>query len=180
MRLFIADPELARRLVTLISHDSPIADLCSTDPNSWAAPARLLVLLLGMSPCRTQAWSQSRIADEARLQFHLFTDVQAFVVPVVVNAPILAWSPWTLKQMQGYGRRGSAYSAELQYHELCSYLESVISVEHVGAAYRGEHRQMIGITVWSIIQGAIGTIHLGQDVLGVVDRERAGIAMLRY
>lgn len=165
--------------MTLISHDSPVAGLCSKDPKSWAVPAPLLVLLFGMSPCRTQAWSQSRIADEARLQLHSFTGVQVFVVPLAVNAPIFTWSPQALKQMQGYGTRGSSCSARLQYHEVCSYLESVISVEHMGAAYRGEHRQMIGITVWAITQSAIGTM-LGQDVLSVIDSERAGIAMLRY
>lgn len=180
MRCPIADTDLGRSFVTLISQESPIAGLCSTDPNSCTVPARLLVLLLGMSPCRTQAWSQARIADEARLQLHLFTGVPAFVVPILARAPIFAWSPWTLKQMHGNNGKGSAHSPEQQYHELCNYLESVISVDHVQPPYRGEHREMIGMTLWNMIQGALGTRYLGQDVIGAVDTERAGIAMLRY
>lgn len=158
----------------------PIAGLCSTDPNSCAAPGRLLVLLLGMSPCRTQAWSQARIPGEARLQLHLFTGVPAFVVPVAAKAPIFAWSPWTLRQMQGNNGKGSAYSPENQYHELCKYLEDIISVEHVESPYRGEHREMVAMTLWSIIQGSLGTRNLVHDVGAVVDTERSGIAMLRY
>ncbi len=101
------------------------------------------------------------------------------MVPVTVKAPIFAWSPWTLKQMRGTSGKGSAYSPENQYQELCNYLEGVISVVHVESPYRGEHRDMVGMTLWSIIQGGLGTRNLCQDVMGAVDTERAGIDMLR-
>lgn len=180
-KYLIADTELTRSLVTLLSQDLPIAGLCSTDPNSCAAHGRLLVFLLGMSPCRTQAWSQARIAGEARLQLHLFTGVPAFVVPVTARAPIFAWSPWTLKQMQGNDGKGSSYNPENQYQELCSYLMGVISVEHVGPQHTGgAHRDMVGSALWSIIQGSLGTRNLGPDLMAAVDTERAGIVMQRY
>jgi hypothetical protein len=166
--------------VNLISQDSSIVGLCETDPKLGNAPNRLLVLLLGMSPCRTQAWSQARIPGEARLQIHLFTDVPALVVPVSAKSPIFAWSPWTLKQMQGNVGKGGAFSPENQYYELCNYLESAVSVEHVEPPYRGEHREMVGLTLWSLIQEAMSTRNLGLDVMSAVDTERAGIVMLRY
>jgi hypothetical protein len=178
LTFLIADKELARNLVTLLSQDSPIAGLRPTDPNSHNAPHRLLVLLLGMSPCRTQAWSQARIPGEARLQLHLFTGVPAFVIPATAKAPIFAWSPWTLKQIHGNDGKGSAYSAENHYHELCNYLESVVSLEPWGPPHThlAEYRQM----VWSLIQTSLGTQALGQEAMAAVDTERAGIVMLRY
>jgi hypothetical protein len=174
---FIADTELARSLVTLLCQDSPVAGLCSVDPNSWAGSSRCLLLLLGLSPCRTQAWSQARIPREARLQVHLFSGVPALVIPVTAKAPILAWSPWTLKQMHGMG---SDYRPETHYQELCSYLEGIIHTEQVESPYTGNHRDMVGQTVWSVIQGALGTRCLGQEVMGGVDTERAGIVLMRY
>jgi len=178
LTFLIADKELAHKLVTLLSQESPIAGLPSTDPNSCNAPHQLLVLLLGMSPCRTQAWSQARIPGEARLQLHLFTGVPAFVVPVTAKAPIFAWSPWTLKQIHGNNGKGGSYSAENHYHELCSYLESVVSLEPSGPAHSHltDYRQM----AWSLIQSSLGTQALGQEAMGAVDTERAGIVMLRY
>lgn len=147
---------------------------------SCNAPNRLLVLLLGLSPCRTQAWSQARIPGEARLQLHLFTGVPAFVLPVTAKAPISAWSPWTLKQMHGNNGKGSVYSPETQYHELCQYLEGVVHTEQVAPSYRGQHQAKVGNSIWAIIQGALGTRSLGPGVMSAVDSERAGIAMLRY
>ena len=79
---------------------------------------------------------------------------------------------------------GSAYRPECHYQELCSYLEAIINLEQVERPHRaGHHQDMVGQIVWSVIQGALGALGakcLGQDILGGVDTERAGIVLMRY
>lgn len=75
----------------------------------------MAIFVAGISPYRTAtAWSQTRIPNEARLCFHLFTHIPAVVVPVIAEAPVLAWSSWTIAQML-VGRRGGGQAAETTY-----------------------------------------------------------------
>ena len=82
--------------------------------------------------------------------------------------------------MHGNSGRGSVYSVETQYHELCKYLEAVVHTEQAEPSYRGQHRAKVDINMWAVIQGALWTQSLGPEVMSAVDSERAGIAMLRY
>lgn len=45
-------------------------------------------------------WSTARRLGCAMLHFHLFDGCPALVIPVNAQAPIVAWSPCTLNQMQ--------------------------------------------------------------------------------
>ena len=77
--------------------------------------------------------------------------------------------------------KGSVYIPETQHHELCQYLEDVVHTEQMESCFKGQHQASVGISIWAIIQGALGTRSLGPQVMGAVDSsERAGIAMLRY
>lgn len=171
----VADSDLAPKLLSVIAEDATVFGLCDTNPTHRINCPRLLVLLLGISPWRTQAWSQARNPGEARLTFHLLNGIPAIVLPVTAQAPICAWSPWTLQQMHG-----DEYSAEAQYHELSNYLQTVISVGNVEGSLNASYQTLLGTGLWSMIQGARGTGSVAGDIGNVVDLKRAGIVMLRF
>jgi hypothetical protein len=98
-----ADASIAPTLLSTFGEtNTPIISLCpweSTHP-TFPRYRRMAIFLLAITPYRTaNAWSQSRIPNEARLSFHLFTHIPALIVPVLVNTPVLAWSSWTVQQM---------------------------------------------------------------------------------
>lgn len=91
-------------LASLAESNTPIVapfDSRGQDHGLAAMPypkfGRMAVFLTGISPYRfitsRSAWSHSRIPNEARITFHLFTHVPAIVLPVRDKSPILAWSP---------------------------------------------------------------------------------------
>jgi hypothetical protein len=135
---------------------------------------------MGISPWRTQAWSQARIPGEARMTLHLLTSCSALVIPVTDQAPICAWSPWTLKQVHGCSESGIEYTPDRQYEELFGFLETVISVKDVDEIVRENYRHSMGVGLQSVIQGVVNTKDLGKEVLGKVDLGRAGIVLFRY
>lgn len=95
---------------------------------------RMAIFLTGISPYRyltTQsAWSHSRIPNEARITFHLFTHAPIIVFPIRDQSPVLAWSPWTVAQMFEaiWSRR---YSVDRHVQELLSFIETVIDEDVV-------------------------------------------------
>lgn len=106
---------------------------------SGAAPSfprfrRMAIFLTGISPYRhlaTQsAWSHARIPNEARITFHLFTQAPVVVVPIKDQAPVLAWSPWTVAQMfePTWSRR---YTVDRHVQELLAFVETVIDEDVV-------------------------------------------------
>lgn len=175
MRRCVADGELAPKLLSVIAEDATVTGLCDTSPAHNINCPRLLVLLLGLSPWRSQAWSQARNPGEARLTFHLLNGIPALVLPVTAQAPICAWSPWTLLQMQG-----EEYSAETHYHEVFNYLLSIVSVGAVEASMRSAYQGILGQGLWGLIQSVRATRAVAGDVGKVVDMRRAGIVMFRY
>jgi hypothetical protein len=103
-------------LSSFVETATPIIYLCPWELTHPTYPRyrRLALFVAGISPYRTgTAWSQARIPNEARLSFHLFAHIPALVVPVIAEAPVLAWSSWTLAQML-VGRRGGQ-SSEANY-----------------------------------------------------------------
>jgi len=107
--------------------------------------------------------------------FHLLNGIPALVLPVTSQAPICAWSPWTLQQMHG-----DEYSAETQYHELFNYLQTIISVGHVEGSVNASYQTLLATGLWSMIQSAMGTRAVAGEIGKVVDLKRAGIVMFRY
>lgn len=171
----VADADLAPKLLSVIAEDATVSGLCDTNPTHNINCPRLLVLVLGISPWRSQAWSQARNPGEARLMFHFLNGIPALVLPVTSQAPICAWSPWTLQQMHG-----DEYRAETQYHELFNYLQTIISVGHVEGSVNASYQTLLATGLWSMIQSATGTRAVAGDIGKVVDLKRAGIVMFRY
>ncbi|RDI86713.1 hypothetical protein Vi05172_g3135 [Venturia inaequalis] len=113
-----ADALIAPTLLSaFVETATPIVYLCPWEMTHPTYPRyrRMAVFVAGISPYRTAtAWSQARIPNEARLCFHLFAHIPALVVPVIAEAPVLAWSSWTIAQML-VGRRGGGQAAEMTY-----------------------------------------------------------------
>jgi hypothetical protein len=110
--------------------------------------------------------------------FHLLNGCPAMVLPVKANAPILAWSPWTLLQMRAPSTSG--YKPEVQHEQLCEWLDTIISLDHVSPNLRGRYEDILGRCVSMVINGAVNTKGVASDILSKIDPERAGIAMFRY
>lgn len=185
-----ADSALAQKV---LAEGVATMSLCDPDPahTSVNGHQRLIVFFAGISPWRTQAWSQARIPGQAKLMLHLINGCPALVIPVIAGggvqgtprqgAPICAWSAWTLAQM----RSNVEYSSERHYEELFQFLESMVSVPDVEAWNLGGGswgwRDVLAQGLRMMIKGAVATNEtVDPKVLGVIDPERAGIVMFRY
>jgi hypothetical protein len=111
-----ADASIAPTLLSSFAETAtPVISLCPWDVSHPTFPRyrRMAILLVGLSPYRTtNAWSQSRIPNEARLSFHTFTHIPAVIVPVLDGAPVLAWSPWTVEQMMSTASQNPLWQLE--------------------------------------------------------------------
>lgn len=136
-----ADASIAPTLLSsFVESDTPVLSPfgCPWEDASFKPGAsfpkfkRMAILMTGISPYRyitTQsAWSHSRIPNEARITFHLFTHVPAIVLPVKDQSPIMAWNPWTVEQMLGKKTR---YDIGKHIEELLDFIETVIDEEAV-------------------------------------------------
>ena len=172
-----ADFEMAPKLLSVLKDDSPISALCDTDPYIRFPGQRLLVLFLGISPWRTNAWSQARNPNEARFNVHLLNGVPAFVLPVDAQTPGVSWSPWTLNQMCSGG-----FDMEKQSQEIFAFLESVVSVKDVSEALRLSYRDVMWMGIRGILQAAMGLQGVAKEIEKTTNLElgRAGVVMFRY
>ncbi|KAJ4397648.1 hypothetical protein N0V93_001881 [Gnomoniopsis smithogilvyi] len=119
-------------LSSFVESDTPIVSPFGlpwddTPDASFPRFRRMVILLTGISPYRyvtTQsAWSHSRIPNEARITFHVFTHVPAIVIPVKDQSPILGWSPWTVAQML---EKKTKYDVGRHVKELLDFVGTVI------------------------------------------------------
>jgi hypothetical protein len=152
--------------------------MCEANPTVDIGINRMLVLFTGISPYRANMWSTSRRPGCGTLIFQLLNGCPALVVPVTSNAPIVAWSPWTLSQMRN---PTSGYQAEVQHEQICEYLDTIISLPHVNPAVREKYEGVLARSVSLVINGALATQNCGNTAaMGKVDPERAGVVMFRY
>ncbi|KUI55825.1 hypothetical protein VP1G_03201 [Cytospora mali] len=133
-----ADAVIAPTLLASLgeSHTPIVSPFDSKDQNYGLAATtypkfrRMAIVLTGISPYRfitsLSAWSHSRIPNEARITFHLFTHIPAIIFPVRDKSPILAWSPWTVAQML---EKKTKYDMETHVKELLDFIESTIDEE---------------------------------------------------
>lgn len=169
-----ADYAMAHKLVAESSH---VLSLCDPDPTHDIQTNRLVVLFTGISPYRASMWSTSRRPGCGTLIFHLFDGCPALVLPVTANAPIVGWSPWVLSQM----RSSSTYQPEVQHEQICEWLDTIISLDHVNLQLRDRYVDILGRAVSLIINGALALEKVpNKMILGKVDPERSGIVMFRY
>lgn len=195
--LLNADSALAHKV---LAEGVATMSLCDPDPAHTPVNGhhRLIVFFAGISPWRTQAWSQARIPGQAKLMLHLINGCPALVIPVIAGeaaqgqsnqgvqwvqgaqsqgAPICAWSTWTLAQMTS----NMDYAPERHYEELFRFLESMVSVPHVEAGAGRGWRDALARGLQMMIKGAVATREIvDPKVLGMIDPERAGIVMFRY
>ena len=167
--------------------------LCNPDPAHTPVNGhcRLIVLFAGISPWRTQAWSQARTPGQAKLMLHLINGCPTLVIPVIAGgseqgiprqgAPICAWSAWTLAQMTS----NMEYAPERHYEELFRFLESIVSVPDMSSGTHGGGsggwRNALARGLQMMIKAAVATRNIGDpNVLSMIDPERAGIVMFRY
>ncbi|KAJ4318344.1 hypothetical protein N0V94_004474 [Neodidymelliopsis sp. IMI 364377] len=163
---------------TLLSSTTHVLSLCAPSPSTDIGTNRLLILFTAISPYRANMWSTSRRPGAGTLIFQLLNGCPALVVPVTAQAPICAWSPWTLAQMRSPASR---YQAEVQHEQICEYLDTVISLPHVDPVVRERYTGVLGRSVSLVINGALATEKsVNVAGMGKVDAERAGVVMLRY
>ena len=172
-----ADYALAHKL--LAESRSTLA-LCEADPAIHTGGNRLVVAFVGITPYRggrAEMWSSSWRPGGGLLRFHLLNGCPAIVVPVTAKAPVLAWSPWTLRQMTGTPE----YKAHLQHEQICEWLDSVIDLSRISRGVVSErYVEILGRCVSLVINGARNSIKAGRDVMKAVDESRAGIVFMRY
>ncbi|MCJ1464121.1 hypothetical protein MMC07_002734 [Pseudocyphellaria aurata] len=185
-----ADSALAHKVLA-----EGVATMSLCEPNPACTPVnghhRLVVFFAGISPWRTQAWSQARNPGLGKLMLHLINGCPALVIPVIggggaqkvlgQGAPICAWSAWTLAQMTA----NMDYAPERHYEELFRFLESIVSVPDVEAGTRasgaGRWRDALARGLQMLIKGAVATKKIADPkLLSMIDPERAGIVMFRY
>jgi hypothetical protein len=183
MNKYVGDYLLAHKLLSESTHT---LSLCEANPQIDIGTNRMLILFTGISPYRANMWSTSRRPGCGTIFFHLLDGCPTLVVPVTKNAPITAWSPWTLSQM-----RASRYSAqspipisgnytpEWQHEQICEYLDSIISLSHINPAIRDRYVDVLGRSVSLVINGALA-LEKCAPLLGELDPGRAGICMFRY
>ncbi|KAL8781982.1 MAG: hypothetical protein Q9213_005747 [Squamulea squamosa] len=186
----VADTNLTHKLLT---ESASVIPLCESTPSARLPYARLLVTFIGISPFRGEnsgMWSTSRRPSCAQLHIHMFNGCPTLVIPAHSDAqrtPVIAWSPWTLKQMHegnervGLGAQGE-YTPQKQHEQICAWLLEM--VERAGvhpsiAKTVGSLERVVGKVVTMIINGAMSAPR-GGKVCGAVDSERAGIVAMRY
>jgi hypothetical protein len=181
----IGDYLLAHKLISESVHTLA---LCDPNPQTDIGTNRMVILFTGISPYRANMWSTSRRPGCGTIIFHLLDGCPALIIPVTNKAPICAWSPWTLSQMRAAQYNPSnptgpgmnvGYSAEWQHEQICEWLDTIISVQHVNPSIRDRYVDVLGRSVSLVINGALA-LEKCQPLLGKLDPERAGIVMFRY
>ena len=135
-------------------------------------------------------WSQSRRPGCGQLRVHLINGCPTLVIPAVSDVnktPVMAWSPWTLRQMQaGSGNVGvggpGEYSPQKHHTELCGWILGLVDRGGLHPSVTGSPgslERVVGKVVTMMINGAI-TAPGGGKVCGVVDPERAGVVAFRF
>ena len=162
----------------LLSETAHTLSLCEANPTVDIGTNRMLVLFTGISPYRANMWSTSRRPGCGTLIFQLLNGCPALVVPVTSQAPIVAWSPWTLSQMRN---PTSGYQAEIQHEQICEYLDTIISQTHLTPGVREKYEGVLARSMSLVINGALASEKCGnQTAMAKLDPERSGIVMFRY
>ncbi|MCJ1465363.1 hypothetical protein MMC07_003981 [Pseudocyphellaria aurata] len=176
-----ADTALTHKLLT---ESASVIPLCDPNPTLRIPHSRLLVLFTGITPFRAGMWSTSRRPGCGQLNFHLLNGCPALVLPVrTADTPVLAWSPWTLSQMQQSQTSGS-YKPETHHRQITDWLMQLVDRPGLYPCVRDTHgafERLMSKVVTMIINGAMAVPRSGDKlVFGKLDAERAGVVMLRY
>ncbi|KAF2108941.1 hypothetical protein BDV96DRAFT_605045 [Lophiotrema nucula] len=174
------DYQLAHKLLSESAHTLA---LCDPNPHTDIGTNRMVIVFTGISPFRANMWSTSRRPGCGTIVFHLLDGCPALIIPVTSKAPVCAWSPWTLAQMRlaqySLNPTQGMYNPEWQHEQVCEWLDTVISVQHITESVRERYVDVLGRMVSLVINGALA-LEKCQPLLGKLDPERSGVVMFRY
>ncbi|KAG6833990.1 hypothetical protein H0H93_012731, partial [Arthromyces matolae] len=176
------------------------SSLQSVQPALPTLPVRRLVIsLVGLKPYR-MAWSSSARPSESIIQYILCKGCPAIVVPAKADAPLLAWSTLTLKQLRKLELPGEAQVSsapatsdatrdfEGVVTTLCEYLDRCVDWErvvlpedrsrHDGNMSLQEKKNNVRGAVAALVEAAVRT-RTSKKVKRAIDSERCGIAIWR-
>ena len=97
------------------------------------------------------------------------------MVPVVEDAPVLAWSPYTLNDMQRPG-----YDLEAHCRELRDYILDIVDKSAVDSSKRGSLEILVTQAVGLMLQAVLPPGQGEKTSVKMPRSKRAGIAMFRY
>ncbi|KAF2740373.1 hypothetical protein EJ04DRAFT_424856 [Polyplosphaeria fusca] len=174
------DYQMAHKLLSESAHS---LSMCDPNPHNDIGTNRMVIVFTGISPFRADMWSTSRRPGCGTIIFHLLDGCPALIIPVTNKAPVCAWSPWTLAQMrQGQYAMNplpGQYNAEWQHEQICEWLDTIVSVQHITATVRDRYVDVLSRMVSLVINGALA-LEKCKPLLGKLDPERSGIVMFRY
>ncbi|KAG6814691.1 hypothetical protein H0H93_009819, partial [Arthromyces matolae] len=187
-----------------LAHSSR-SEITSASPSQSVQPAlptlivrRLVISLVGLKPYR-MAWSSSARPSESIIQYILCKGCPAIVVPAKADAPLLAWSTLTLKQLRKLELPDEAQVSSTLATDatrdfegvvttLCEYLDRCVDWERVVLPEdRSQHAESMTLqekqrnvrgAVAALVEAAVKT-RTSKKVKKAIDSERCGIAIWR-
>ena len=97
------------------------------------------------------------------------------MIPVIEDAPVLAWSPYTLKDM-----KTSGYDLEAHCNELKDHILGIVDRRAVDSSKRDSLELLVAQGVRLMLQAALPAGEGKKKSMKMPSSKRAGIAMFRY
>ena len=97
------------------------------------------------------------------------------MIPVIADAPVLAWSPYTLNDMQRSG-----YDLEAHCNELKNHILSIIDTSAVTSSKRDSLELLVTQGVRLMLQAVIPSGQGEKKSVQMPRNKRAGMVMFRY
>jgi hypothetical protein len=177
-----ADGSFAKELKERCTNQ--LKDLCELASQNCNQGDQMIILFMSNRSLWPPKPPQSTELTTANLAFQILDYYPALVLPVTTEAPLYAWSPWTLSQMLD---RQRGYSKDLQVKEICNFLtgitdrgrlpEEMIADETV---YKDKLEIIIGGIVKKALNNSLGPKRSKRLTKSGLDPERAAIVMLRF
>ncbi|KAG6835182.1 hypothetical protein H0H93_004200 [Arthromyces matolae] len=205
--IILCDPPVVMEPLQPEQRDGTLAhpsgsEITSESPPQSVEPTlltrRLVISLVALKPYR-MLWSSSVRPSESIIKYILFNGCPAIVVPTTLNAPLLAWSTLTLKQLWKFEvPRGAQVSStpstdttrdfEDLVTALCEYLDHCVDWERVVWPKNGLQRKKtmtlqqkkgcVKKEVAKLVAFAVRT-RCNKKLKKRIDAERCGIAFWR-
>ena len=125
----------------------------------------------------TDYFDLRRTPEAARLKFHLpsSSGCPALVIPVIEDAPVLAWSPYTQNDMQSEG-----YDLEAHCHELTDHILGIVDTSAVTPPKQDSLELIVTKGVRLMLRAVLPAGQGEKNSVKMPRSKRAGIAMFRY
>ena len=97
------------------------------------------------------------------------------VIPVIADAPVLAWSPYTLNDIQRPG-----YDLEAHCNELKDHILSIVDTSAMNSLKRDNLELLVTQGIKLMLQAALPAEQEEKKSVKMPSNKRAGIVMFRY